>query len=253
MSTDTRLRAALTELAAHVDRSENPWDEHERRMAARTRTRRGWTIAAAAASVLLVVAVVTPLLMTRDASSPVADQPVPVPDARMGLARVVDYINGGYRTLWMSVNRGKERPTDEVCQRETQHASRGGEVIQREDVVCQPVPVPDDGPARVHPMPKGICDSGDPGVITDCAMVTGVVVVATDPDVTKLQVKADGGRSVTAREVGRTGRVALFMADFLHSPGEPLPDQIDRQRFIYTAHGSDGQVVDEVTLRGDGQ
>lgn len=252
MSTDTRLRAALTELADHVGRSENPWDEHERRMAARDRTRRGWTIAAAAASVLLIAAVVTPLL-TRDARVPVGVLPIPAPDARMGLQRVVDYVNGGYRTLWMSVNRATDGRSDEVCQRETQHASKGGEVIQRDDVACQAVSVPDDGPAWVHPMPMGICDSGDPNAMTDCAMVTGVVVVATDPSVTKLQVKAEGGRSVTAREVGRTWRVALFVADFLHSPGEPLPDQIDRQRFTYTAHGSDGRLIDEVTLRGEGR
>lgn len=247
--TDTQVRAALTELAAEVPASRHAWEEHERRMAARTRARRGWTIGAAAASVLVIAAVVTPIVLTRGAQTPITPavtdeaQP-PRPGSKIGPVKVLDYINGGYRTMWVSVDRGR---TDEVCERETVHASVGGEEIQRDDRGCTSTPIGDNGPARIHPLPTGLCQTDDPSSIVDCAMVTGVVVIATAPEVDELDVAAVGGKPVTARELGRTDELALFVADFMSTP---LSNEIDQQRFTYTARDADGGVIDEVTRSG---
>lgn len=170
------------------------------------------------------------------------------PGPRIGPVDVVEYFSGARLTYAVSVKRTPDADgnvTDSVCESTTSFDKSGAE-LGRNDRPCVTTPVEDDGPARLHPMAQGICDGGRFGRVIDCALQTGVVVVATAPKVARLDVAGVGGDSVRARELGRTDRVALFVADFMRTA---QPKEITRdQRFVYTAYDADGRVIDEVTL-----
>lgn len=274
---DARVRATLNELAEQVPASEGAWAEQERRQRTRARARRRRLTALTAA------AVVVPLLavgLTWTRSEP--DDPPAVPPVMtdrsdaleirsrpyVGPVRLIEYINGRHAAFWTYVKReqtASDRVVDTVCGAELGtkdsqllseamteiHASRdskGSRMLSRALTMlqdCSSGPVRQDGPARIHPMASVICASGRTDVVIDCDG-TGIVVVATAPEVHRLDVTAVGGTTVAAEELGRTDQLALFVAEFM-DPGVPS-HSMHEQKFTHIAYDADGTVIDQVTL-----
>lgn len=240
---DTQVKAALADLAGRVPASENPWTEHERRMAAHTRSRRRrFTIGAAAACVLLVAGIAVPILINR------VDRPAPpdVASATVGPVPVLEYgSNDARQELWFTVTRtedGQGAVADSVCRRITPVAARP------QELPCWRIRVADDGPARIHPMATGTCLGGRYAIPSPCTgLMPEVLVIATAPDVARLDTEAAAGRTVRARELGRTDRVALFLVDVTRMK---VPGFNRVGEFTHTARAADGRLIDRVTLSG---
>lgn len=237
---DGQVKAALAELAERLPASKDPWSEHARRMAARARTRRRWLTLQAAACLLIVAGVAVPIVLNRS-------DPAPPSMAQLGPVRIEDFVDGGFDYLG-TVERSwnaKGAVTDTLCLLSGLLPRSSAEDVRR-DGRCRTTRVADDGPARIHPMATAGCDPDDVDPPGNCPMVTGVIIV-TEPGVAQLEVEAVSGRSFTAREVGRTNRVALFGVGLVRSA---VQNDINHDRFTYSARDADGQVIDEVTLRG---
>lgn len=247
---DAQLKAALSQLAEGLPASKDPWSEHERRMNARARARRRRiTIGVAAAAVLLLLGIAVPIVLTRNdpAPPPVAAQPSKV---QLGPVRIEDYVDGGF-DYWGSVERSRDiggAITDTLCL-ESAHRPRPNAADSRRDGLCRTSMVDDDGPARIHPIATGRCDGDRVPAGLQCPMVNGLVIV-TEPEVARVEIDAVGWRSsTTALEVGRTDGLVLFQAALERSG---MQNDINQDRFTYTARDADGNVIDQVTLRGLG-
>lgn len=254
-ASDTKVKAALTELAEELPVSEGAWAEQRRMQAARARARRRRMAVPAAVAVVVAVLAVggTASLLSRSEDPPVAVPPVvvDVPSGfSVGPVRVAEFIElARDRTFWTYVERTPSAGgfLDYAC---AKVMDRDEEFTGRSEIVgsghgCGKTVVGHDGPARLHPMPQVICESHDPTVIVDCAG-PGVVVVAAAPEVARLELRAEGGATVHARELGRTDKLALFVADF-RAPEVAPPDGV-HQRFAYTARDQNGAVIDQVTF-----
>lgn len=233
---DTEVRAALQELAERVPPSKDPWTEHERRVA-RSRANRRWLgVGAAAACLLLAAGIAIPTVLDRDAPSYGAGSeigPVSVGD---------NYTDGGLAEYWVAVERSRNAQggvIDKLC------VSMAGHFGRRDEDRCRSAEVIDDGPALVHPMAVAQCDAEASKPTSHCPFVQGVVI-ATAPEVARLDVDMGNDGVSVARELGRTDRLVLFETGLRYGS---VPDLVNKT-FTYVARDTDGDVIDEVTLSG---
>lgn len=167
----------------------------------------------------------------------------------LGPVEVARATNRSDEALWTYVVResGAAGLVDTVCTNLFRDAGTPtpADLIDEDETACPVTSVPDQRRAALHPMAAVFCHSPDPSILLACDGV-GVVVVATAAAVTRLEVAAVGGAQVRARELGRTGRFALFVAEFLDT-GVPTRS-MGEQRFTHTARDTDGDIIERVTL-----
>lgn len=235
---DTELRAALHELAERVPLSEDPWTEHERRVAARTRSNRGWlAVSAAAACLLLAAGIAIPALLDRDGPSPnPADD---LSGGTIGPMKIEGDV-GDSRNYWVIVER-RWYPegvlTDSLCLLPGTHSSPSPEQIRR-DGRCRSAAVADNGPAAIHPVSPHMCTKGP-----SCGR-PGLLILAA-PEVAQLEVEKNHKTATTVRELGRTDQLALFQATWDPAKGfSALPASDPR----YVARDADGRLIDTIRL-----
>lgn len=247
---DTEVRAALQELADRVPPSEDPWAEHERRLAERSRSNRGWlAVSAAAACLLLAAGIAVPTLLNRHVPSPGrADDPVV---ATIGPVTVEDFGFDRLHDYWAVVERRRDPQgglVDSVCLLpDPRWASSArppsAEVVQRKGR-CRSTPVIDEGPAQI-----ALMYVSESMYVKPCAVEArfcprfAVLVIATAPEVAQLEVQAFG-RTATARELERTDRMALFWT-VVRSGGPGLGSY---RGPTFVARDVAGRIIAEVAL-----
>ncbi len=199
---------------------------------------------------LVALSACTPEAATSPEPGPKEQVGPPLVDGRDRIGPVKAVEHKGHEALWTSVRRTQMQPDvvrDRICAANTRDETSAAPRDIGTD--CVSTTLTRRGPASLHPYAITFCPPNTkPGAVLDCDGF-GVVLVVTSPEVAQLVVEAVDGASVTARELGRTSGLALFVAEFTGPPAGPVPTGImGHQRFIHTARDSDGTVIDRATL-----